>query len=110
MWAYHHMHPAHHKTKGWEVMSTVQPDLPRFVKGVEYFSLTACLKHFRQEVEKGTGAQIQTIEINAALLLSDVCTFIGLSDEKRREVLGKSAAAFVSSVEDEPIKPNDTKH
>jgi hypothetical protein len=91
-------------------MATVQPQYPQHVKGVEYFSLTAALKHFRQEVEKGTGAPIQTIEVNAAMLLDDVAKFIGLSEERRREVLGKNAAAFVSSVQDEPIKPNDTKH
>lgn len=91
-------------------MATVQPQYPQHVKGVEYFSLTAALKHFRQEVEKGTGAPIQTLEMNAALLLDDIAKFIGLSEDRRREVLGKSAAAFVSSVEDEPIKPNDTKH
>ncbi len=94
-------------------MSAVQPQypqLPQWIKGVEYFSLTAALKHFRQEIEKGTGAPIQTIEINAALFLDDVCKFIGLSDERRADVLGKSAAAFVSSVEDEPIAPNDIRH
>ena len=79
-------------------MSTVQPQYPQHVKGVEYFSLTAALKHFRQEVEKGTGAPIQTLEMNAALLLDDIAKFIGLSEDRRREVLGKSAAAFVSSV------------
>jgi hypothetical protein len=91
-------------------MSTVQPQYPRHIKGIEYFSRTAALKHFRQQVESGTGAPSQNIEINAALLRDDVCKFIGLSDERRREVLGKSAAAFVSSVENEPIKPSGTKH
>jgi hypothetical protein len=79
------------------------------VKGVEYFSLTAALKHFRQEVEKGMDEKIQNADVNAALLLSDVCRFIGLSDEKRREVLGKSAAAWVDSLESEPVKLT-TKH
>ena len=82
----------------------------KVVKGVEYFSLTAALKHFRQEVEKGTGAQIQSIEVNAALLLDDICKWIGLPEERRREILGTSAAVFVFSVEDEPIKPNDIKN
>jgi len=91
-------------------MATVEPQYPHHIKGVEYFSLTAALKHFRQEVEKGTGAPIQTLEMNCALLLDDIAKFIGLSEERRREVLGKSAAAFVSSVEGEPVKPIDTKH
>jgi hypothetical protein len=91
-------------------MSTVQPDLPRFVKGVEYFSMTKCLKHFRETVEKEAGTPIQTLDMNLALILSDICRWVGLSEEKRREVLGKSAATFVSSVENEPIKPNDIKH
>ncbi|NTU61956.1 MAG: hypothetical protein HGB05_00820 [Chloroflexi bacterium] len=91
-------------------MATVQPQYPQHVKGVEYFSLTTALKHFRQQVESGTGAPIQNIEINAALLLDDVCMFIGLSEEKRREVLGKSAASFVASVESEPVRLADKRH
>jgi hypothetical protein len=91
-------------------MATVQPQYPQHIKGVEYFSLTAALKRFRQQVESGTGAPIQNIEINAALLLDDVCKFIGLSDDRRRVVFGKSAAVFVSSVEDEPINLPDKKH
>ena len=78
---------------------------PQFVKGVEYFSLTAALKHFRQNAEKDNGTPIQNFEINAALFLSEICRWIGLSDDKRREVLGDSAAAFVSSMGDVPIKP-----
>ncbi len=91
-------------------MSAIQPQVPQHVKGVEYFSLTASLKHFRQTVEKESGAQIQTLEMNLALVLSDICRWIGLSDERRAEVLGKSANTFVSTVEAEPIKPNDIKH
>jgi hypothetical protein len=79
------------------------------VKGVEYFSLTAALRHFREELEKGTGAKVQEVDVNAALLLSDICRWIGLSEEKRREVLGKSASVWVSSLEAEPIKL-PTKH
>ncbi len=85
------------------VMATVQPQYPQHVRGVEYFSLTTALKHFRQEVEKGTGSPVQNVEMNMALILSDVCRWVGLSDERRAEVLGKSAAAFVASVESEPI-------
>ncbi len=88
-------------------MALVQPDYPQHIKGVEYFSLTAALKHFRQQVEQSTGTPVQNIEINAALFLDDVCRFIGLSDEKRREVLGRQAAAFVSSMEPEP---NEIRH
>ena len=91
-------------------MATLQPQYPHHIKGIEYFSLTAALKHFRQQVESGTGAPIQNIEINAALLLDDVCKFIGLSDDRRREVLGKSAASFVAGVESEPVKLADKRH
>jgi hypothetical protein len=66
-------------------MAIVQPQYPQHIKGIEYFSLTAVLKHFRQQIESGTGAPIQNIEINAALLLDDVCKFIGLSEDRRRE-------------------------
>ena len=81
------------------------------VKGLEYFSLSAALLHFRQEVEKGTGAPIQNVEVNACLFLDDIMKWIGMSEAKRAEVLGKSASVFVASVECEAIKPADeTKH
>ncbi len=82
----------------------------KVVRGVEYFSLTAALKHFRQEVEKGAGTPIQKIEINAALFLDDMMKWIGLNEDKRKEVLGKSAASFVASIENEPISTQPIKH
>ncbi len=91
-------------------MSAIQPQYPQHIKGVEYFSMTKCLKHFRETVEKETGAPIQTIEMNLALILSDICRWVGLSEERRAEVLGKSATAFVASIESESIKPNGIKH
>jgi len=47
--------------------------------------------------------------MNLGIILSDICRWIGLSEERRAEVLGKSATAFVASVEGEPIKI-ETKH
>ncbi len=91
-------------------MSAIQPQYPQHIRGVEYFSLTTCLKDFRKTIEKENGTPIQTIEVNLALVLSDFCRWVGLSEEKRAEVLGKSATAFVASIESEPINPNDLKH
>ncbi len=76
-----------------------------YVKGVEYFSLTTCLKHFRQTVEKETGKSIEELDFNAALFLDDVAKFIGLAPDKRRELLGNAAASFVDSVKDGKVKP-----
>ncbi len=80
--------------------------LPQYVKGVEYFSLTSCLKHFRQTVEEDTGQPIEKLDFNAALFLDDVAKFLGLSPQKRREMLGKSAASFVETVKDGHAKPS----
>jgi hypothetical protein len=75
-WYLYYCHcPTHHKTKGSD-HGNRRTAVPQHIKGIEYFSLTAALKHFRQQVELGTGAPIQNIEINAALLLDDVCKFI----------------------------------
>jgi hypothetical protein len=34
-------------------------------------------------------------EVNAAELISDLCVFLGLSDQNRRKVLGAEAATFL---------------
>ena len=34
-------------------------------------------------------------EVNAAELLSDLCVFLGLSDQNRRKVLGARAATYL---------------
>jgi hypothetical protein len=69
------------------------PQLGRYIKGVEYASLTLLLQDFRRQLEHASGGPIHELdEVNAAELLSDLCIFLGLSDQNRRKVLGARAA------------------
>jgi hypothetical protein len=87
----------------------LQPNTPsRYVKGIEYTTVSRLLTHFRETIEREAGP-IQDFDLNGALFLSDLCTFLGFNDELRDRVLGKSAAVWVHSVEHEPITL-PTKH
>ena len=83
----------------------LQPTIPRWVKGVEYKSMTVLLSDFRKTLERENGGSINRLESNAACLLSDLCIFLGLSDENRRKVLGSDGAGFVDTVLNAPITP-----
>jgi hypothetical protein len=67
-------------------------------QGVEFFSLSAVLTEFRRRLERESGEPIQDLEVNAALLLHDLCEFLTLGDKYRERVLGKSAAAYIEEV------------
>ena len=82
---------------------------PQYVKGIEYRSLTSCMRHFRELFEKNTNTQIQEANVNAAVFLADVVVFLGLSDARVRDVLGESAYKLVEMIEDARIKAS-TKH
>jgi hypothetical protein len=75
----------------------LQPNTPsRYVKAIQYASLTDLLAHFRQQLERENGKPIGELsEVNAAEVISDLCVFLGLSDLNRRKVLGASAAAHI---------------
>jgi hypothetical protein len=75
----------------------LQPNAPsRYVKAIQYASLTDLLTHFRQTLERENGTPISEIsEINAAELINDFCVFLGLSDQNRRKVLGARAAMHI---------------
>ena len=81
----------------------LQPTVSRWVKGVECKSKTVLLSDFRKTLERESSGSINRIEGNAACLLSDLCIFLGLSDENRRKVLGSDGARFVDSVLNAPI-------
>jgi hypothetical protein len=85
-------------------MAVVQPQYPQHIKGVEYKSMTACLMHFRQLFEKYTNTPIQETNVNAAVLLADVAVFIGLSNERVRDVMGESAYRFVEAVDNARVE------
>ena len=75
----------------------LQPNPPsRYVKAIQYESLTDLLTHFRQMLERENGTPINELsEVNAAELISDLCVFLGLSDQNRRKILGAHAALYV---------------
>ncbi len=66
-------------------------------------NLTHLLARFRQQVEREAGQPIESLDLNAALLLSDLCRFLELSDEGCGRVLGDGAAAFVGHVETQRV-------
>ena len=75
-------------------MLTLQ--LGRYTKGFEYASLTSLLQDFRRQLEHASGGPLHELdEVNAAELLSDLCIFLGLSDQNRRKVLGARAALHI---------------
>jgi hypothetical protein len=72
------------------------PMLGRYIKGVEYASMTSLLQDFRRQLEHQSGGPIHELnEVNAAELISDLCLFLGLSDQNRRRVLGARAAMYI---------------
>ena len=72
------------------------PSLGRYIKGVEYASMTSLLQDFRQQLEHENGGPIHELDkVNAAEMLSDLCVFLGLSDQNRRKVLGAHAAMHI---------------
>ncbi len=74
------------------------PELGRYIKSVEYASLTSLLQDFRRQLEHEYGGPIHEIGgVDAAELISDLCLFVGLSDQNRRKVLGTFAATALDA-------------
>jgi hypothetical protein len=72
------------------------PQRGRYIKGIEYASMTSLLQDFRRQLEHENGGPIHELdEVNAADLLNDLCIFLGLSDQNRRKVLGAGAATHI---------------
>ena len=82
-----------------------EPTIPRWVKGIEYKSLTVLLADFRKQLERESGGNVAQLDMNTAEMLSDLCNFLGLSDKNRRIVLGKDGAQYVDLIETIPIMP-----
>jgi hypothetical protein len=71
----------------------------RYVKAIRYESMTDLLTHFRQTLERANNQSIHELDnVNAAMLLSDLCVFLGLSDQNRRKVLGVTTAAWLDQM------------
>ena len=78
----------------------LQPNTPsRYVKAIRYESMTDLLTHFRQTLERENNQSIQELDnVNAAMLLSDLCVFLGLSDQNRRKTLGATASTWIDQI------------
>ena len=75
------------------------PALGRYIKGVEYASMTSLLQDFRRQLEHEHGGPIHELkEVNAVELISDLCVFLGLSDQNRRKILGARAATHLDQI------------
>ena len=83
----------------------LEPTVSRWVKGIEYKSLTVLLADFRKQLERESGGTINQLDVNGAELLSDLCRFLGLSEKNRGIVLGKDGAQHVDMIEAVPTNP-----
>ncbi len=69
----------------------------RLVAGIEYKTMSGLLADFRKYVERDAGMPVERLEVNAALLLNDLCDFLDLGESQRQKVLGRSATAFIQA-------------
>ena len=65
--------------------------------------MAAQLAVFAEQLESDLDAALDRIDLNAALLLGDLCEFLHLSEAQRREVLGPQASAFVDLLDADRI-------
>ena len=56
------------------------------------------LWQFRLALEGQAEQSISALDVPAALLLSDLCVFAGLSEEEHARVLGEEGVAYVNEV------------
>jgi len=60
--------------------------------------LSGKLAQFCSELDEGTRQPIGALQTDAALLLSDLCRFLGLDEEQHNHVLGESGVQHVMQV------------
>lgn len=53
------------------------------------------LRDFRVYLEEEAGLPIQNMYFNAALLLQDLCDFMGISQANQTKILGPTQATFL---------------
>jgi hypothetical protein len=66
----------------------------RYESPLEGDRLIADLTNFRQKLEADSDEPISELDLNVAMLLDDLCSFLGLSEEQRATVLGDTANAI----------------
>jgi len=64
-------------------------------------SITDLLAQFRARLEEETKAPLEDLDLNAALLLSDLCRHLDLPAANHDRVLGERAAAWVQETLEE---------
>ena len=67
----------------------------------EPVSITELLTDFRARLEQEAEAPLEDLELNAALMLSDLCRHLDLPAANHDQVLGERAVAFVLRVQEE---------
>ena len=65
--------------------------------------MAAQLAVFAEQLESDLAAALDRSDLNAALLLGDLCEFLHLSEAQRREVLGPQASGFVDLLDADRI-------
>ena len=65
--------------------------------------MAAQLTIFAEQLESDLAAALDRIDLNAALLLGDLCEFLHLSAAQRRKVLGPQAGGFVDLLDADRI-------
>lgn len=71
-------------------MTTTAPQADQ----VECALMSDVLREFRLYLEGETGLPISNVEMNGALLLFDLCQFLGLDDTNQTKVLGPTGRTF----------------
>lgn len=62
--------------------------------------VTGKLRRFRARLEQEAEQSVGDLEVNAALLLSDLCRFLGLDEQQHDYVLGGAGVRYVQEVVD----------
>jgi len=65
---------------------------------IEMPSLAQDLMRFRQHLEADAAEPISALEVNAVLLLSDLCQFLELGTPQRSQVLGPYGTRYLATV------------
>lgn len=58
------------------------------------------LARFRADLESQGGHPISEVELNGALLLSDLCCFLGLDEQQYHHVMGQDGTQHVTRILD----------
>jgi len=78
---------------------SIVTDYPRYIKAIEYASMTSLLQDFCRKLEHESGGLINDLDVNASEIISDLCQFLGLSEQNRRKVLGANGARHMELME-----------